>query len=118
MQKVMRSVYFKRSVLKFALSRIATVRENELVFFFKVAESQVRECLNPRSKSMNFILKLLQPDYFVSCLLIDRPFSFKNYLLLIQGQNNHPERSLKIALQSVKSQVLYFFRCMSGNPDY
>ena len=64
MQKVMRFVYFERSVLKLALSRIATVRENE-VFFSRSGKSQgllyqVREFLNPCSKSMNFILKLLR----------------------------------------------------------
>ena len=84
-----------------------SVRERESGRFVS-SQGIAKHLFKVSEKSGNFILRLLQIillDVFVET----RQFCFKMYsetslFLLIHGQNNHPARSVKIALQSVKSQ--------------
>lgn len=63
-------------------------------------------------KSGNFILRLPQIVYIFICFCIDKELWFEklsepSLLLLIRGQHNHPAWSVKITVQSVKSQKIF-----------
>lgn len=72
---------------------------------------QVKEILNPCLKSVK--------SQGILCFRINKAILFLNFsepslFLLSGGQNNHPAWSVKIALQSGKSQGLCF-TLVSGN---
>lgn len=67
---------------------------------------QAREFLDPCSKTMlsQGIYLEFPANYFLSCVRIDKAIWFEKLsepsaFLLIHDENNHPVRSVKIALQ-------------------
>ena len=108
-----------------SLYRVARVSEKsgKIRFYSRSGKSQeglyrVRGFLNPCSKSVRsqgILSSQIAANYFIRCFRMDKAILFSklsepSLCLLIPGQNNHPVRSVKIALQSVKSQWIFLFQ--------